>query len=919
MLGREAEWARVERGLGALLDGGVVIALEGAPGIGKTTLWQAGITRARERGFTVRATAPGQPDTDLAFAGLGDLLQGLPDQVVSGLPEPQRRALALALLIDGDTDAAPDTRALPRAVVTVLRGLAVRAPLLVAIDDEQWLDPPTARVLAFALPRVRDAPVGVLIARRPATDGALWPALVDDHRDDAVQRISVEPLGAPAIGGLLTARLGHRLARPVRQRVYAVSGGNPLYALAIAREADQPVDHGGEVAIPQTLAAAIARRLDGIGDVAGAALLAVAAASHATLALVQAVTDGFALSDLDAAVSDEVIVIAGDQIRFTHPLLASAHYSAAPAAHRRAVHRRLAAVLEDPQQRARHLALGAEAPDGQIAAAIEHGATVAAGRGAPDMAADLLEEAARLTPADAGQVRRLRLIRAAELYEMAGDAARCRALLTTVLPELADGPVRARALLALASATDDFDAGDILLEEAVANARDHDRLRARILLWRGGAASNRGQWAAMVEYGEAARVAAERAGDRGLVARALADLAVDQFFTGRRVDTELVQRALELEDPNDGTSRDSPSGAAARISFWSDDHPAGRRQLQRAIQRGRDHGEQSELGALLFELSLLEWYAGNVELANTLYAASAEASGDDNGLWHVCGQAMFAARRGDLEDAREAAHRAVAIAEAARDVLVGAFPVMVLAAVDLWTGQAEKAHDRLSLLRDSLIAKGFGFLGALSLDMWALDVEALVAMSRLEDAQRIADDLFARARVVANPNATAVAARSQSLILGARGELAAALEQTQTALAAHAQRLLRPELARTLLEHGRLLRRAKQKKAAKDSLEQALAIFDEIGASMWAERTRDELARVGLRRKTYDRLTPAQTRVVELACAGHSNQQIANTLYMSLRTVESHLTKAYREFGVQSRAQLVATLVGQSSREDAGP
>ena len=918
MLGRGAEWAHIEAGLAALPDGGVVIALQGTPGVGKTTLWQAGVAGAREQGFTVLASAPGEPDAGLAFAGLGDLCAGLSDDIVDELPKPQRRALSRALLIEGDTDVAPDPRALPQAVLTVLRGLASRVPVLVAVDDEQWLDPPTARALAFALPRLRDAPLGVLMARRPATDGALWPVLADDHRHEGVVRISVEPLDERTIDALLEARLGRRLSRRASQRVYAASGGNPLYALAIARELRNGAEHG-DVPIPRTLTDAIAGRLDGIGDGATRALLAVAAASHATLALVQAVTDGFALSDLDTAVSTDVIDVSGDRIRFTHPLLASTLYAAAPPGRRRALHRRLAAVIDDPQQRARHLALGAEGPDRAIAAAIEQGASVAEARGAPDIAAELLEEAARLTPADATEIRRLRLLRAGELYETGGDADRSDELLTGLLPELAAGPVRARALLALSLATVNFDAADALLEEALANAQEHDRLRARILLYRSGGSSNRAQFAAMATYAHEAVLAAERAGDSGLLAWALASSADADCFIGRPVDAESLRRAVELEDPSETTSRSSPSGTAARNAFYRDDYASGRPKMQRAIQRARDHGEQYDLGGLQFELSLLEWFAGNVDLAESLQAASREAPQDDHDLWLTYGEALSAVRRGDVELARKAADRAVAIAQAANDLLIEALTIMVLATLDLWAGQPATAHGRLHAVRTSFTATGFGFLGAFTLDMWALDIEALIAMTRLEEAQEVADDLSNRARIVENPNAVAVAARCQGLVLGARGEVTAALEQMHAALAAHEMRLLRPELARTLLEQGSLLRRAKQKNAAKDSLVQALAIYEEIGARLWAGRARDELDRVGLRRQTREGLTPAQARVVELACAGYSNQQIATTLYMSLRSVESHLTKAYRHFDVKSRAQLVATIAGRAAEPSAPP
>ncbi len=898
----------------------MVIALEGSPGIGKTTLWQRAIGQARHLGFAVRATAPGEPDAGLAFAGLGDLLDCLPEQILEDLPTPQRRAVSLALLVDGETGS-PDQRALLRGALGALRSVVATTPLLIAIDDEQWLDAPTARVLGFALPRLRDAPIGVVMTRRPATDGALWAALAADADGDRLLRQTIAPLDLAAVDALLANRIGHRLPRPLVRRIHVGSGGNPLYALAIVRELQNRPDRGGDLPIPRTLADAISRRLHGLGERAQEPLLAVAASSRATLALVDAVTEGFGLSDLDAAVAAEVIEIVGDQVRFTHPLLASTHYAATSASQRRAMHRRIADVVHDPQQRARHLALGAEATSETIATAIEQGAVVAAARGAPETAAELLEEAARLTPADASEVLHMRLIHAAEMHETGGNAPRSRALLQAVIPELGSGPVRARALISLAWSAEDHDAADALLSDALADVHGHPDLETQILLQRSAIASNRGEFVDMSAYAEAALVAARRDSAPGLVALALASVATARFFGGQPVDEEAVRRAMELEDPNGSNCRDSPSGCSALIGFWSDDHASGVPALERVIDRGREHGEQYEVGALLFELGLLEWLAGNVGIAERHHSASRDAMGDQelvtNDLWLRCGEAMFAARRGDLEHASEAANEAVRLAHEANDVLIEALAFMVLAAIELWTGSPEQAHERLCRLREGFIAKGFGFLGALTLGLWATDIEALIALDRLDAAQRVANDLATRAEIAGNPNAAAVAQRCQGLLLAARGDLAAALVRMDAALDAHMQRLLRPELARTLLELGTIQRRAKQKNAAKQSLNQALAIFEEIGASRWAARTRDELQRVGLKRKTQEGLTPAQTRVVELVCAGMSNRQIAGTLYMSPRSVESHLTKAYREFGVKSRAQLVAAIAGQPSRPGA--
>jgi DNA-binding NarL/FixJ family response regulator len=245
---------------------------------------------------------------------------------------------------------------------------------------------------------------------------------------------------------------------------------------------------------------------------------------------------------------------------------------------------------------------------------------------------------------------------------------------------------------------------------------------------------------------------------------------------------------------------------------------------------------------------------------------------------------------------------------------------MVLASIALWTGEPAEAHELLHAVREPFTAKGFGFVGSLSLPLWSWDAEALTACGRLDEAQEIIGDLLQRSRTAENPNGIAIAERCRGLLLAARGEIPGAIEAMDAALASHAQRTLRPELARTLLEKGALQRRAKQKNAAKRSLESALEMFSAIGAPMWEERTRDQLARIGLRRPVVtEGLTPAQQRVAELVAAGMSNREIAATLYMSTRSVESHLTKTYRELGIRSRSQLATALAAtEDTRPDTG-
>ena len=197
---------------------------------------------------------------------------------------------------------------------------------------------------------------------------------------------------------LLEARLNRTISRPLLRRIHRSAGGNPLYALAIALELEARHANGeraDELPVPRTLSDAIELRLGHLDPRASAAMLAVAALSQPTLAMLQAAIPEFTLSDLESAEAAGVIEISGGRVRFTHPVLASTHYASAPSSTRRELHRVLATVIDDEQERATHIALGAEAPDREIADMLEDAAAVAARRGATEAAAQLLEDAAR--------------------------------------------------------------------------------------------------------------------------------------------------------------------------------------------------------------------------------------------------------------------------------------------------------------------------------------------------------------------------------------------------------------------------------------------------------------------------------------------------------------------------------------------
>ena len=920
VFGRESERARLEQllGGGGDGDGPSGLLLEGVPGIGKSTLLRDAVAEARRWGWRVIASAPGEADRELAFAGLGDLFDGVAEETLVGLPDPQRRALSAALYLSDARGAAADPDALPRAVLSTLRRLVGGGQLLVAIDDEQWLDPASRRVLAFALGRLRDESICVLIARRPGGDDGVWSALGHAVTRERLWSIEVQPLDQPSTARLIAQQRGASPPRPVLRRIHEVSGGNPLYALTIARDAfgRDGATTADELSIPTTLIDAMSGRLAGLEPAAEEPLLIAAARTDPSLSMIRSVLPDFSVADLDDAIAEGIVEFNGDRLRFTHPLLASAVYLRAAPAVRRALHRRLASTFAPAsEEHAHHLALGAEAPDHRTAMVLEQAADQAAGRGAPEVAATLLEHAARLTPADAVDALRLRRVRAAERHFDSGDAARARRTLESVLPELPAGTIRARGLLQLAKVRfDDFEVARELAEQGLIDGVGDERLAAQIESLLGELGTNLGDQTAANHHARAAVGHAERSGDSGLLAQTLAFVGMTAFFAGDGIQEALMARAVALEGQADGvTSYYIPGSSLGFQLLWSDELSRARPFLERSLRRSVDRGEEYDRSGILFHLAHLEWEAGNRDAARGYTDAFIETTRqqadeqiDAYLLWL---QAFIAVRRGDLSEAMRRGNDAAELATRVGDAFIQAFASAILAMVELAQGQPDRAHDRLPPLREGLLGEGRGFIGSLTLGLWTTDIEALITGARLDEASETLDDMHRRTSASSNPHAVAVEHRSRGLLVAARGETEAAIRSMELALAEHARRTMPLELGRTLLEKGTLERRVRRKSAAKRSLEQALTVLEPLEAGILIARARDELGRVGLRRAARTGgLTPAQTRVAQFVVSGLTNREIAAMLYMSTRTVETHLTKIYRELGIRSRAQLAGAM-----------
>jgi predicted ATPase len=304
IVGRERERARIDAFLERAAEAPAVLVLNGEPGIGKTTLWRLGVERAQERGFKVLTASVGHAERELSFAALGDLLAPVVEDLGS-LPAPQRRALRVALLLEEPRGTPPDERALGTAMLGLLIAVAEKAPLLLAVDDVQWLDDSTRSVLRFAL---RRAPVAVLLAQRAGDTG-----LALDESDV----IEVSSLGVAELDRILRAQLRAEFVRSTLVGIERASGGNPFFALEVARALvalPRPPRPTEPLPVPANLRELVSARLERLSPSARASALLAAAAARPTLTLLER-AGAVALDELLAA---DVLMADGERIRFAH-------------------------------------------------------------------------------------------------------------------------------------------------------------------------------------------------------------------------------------------------------------------------------------------------------------------------------------------------------------------------------------------------------------------------------------------------------------------------------------------------------------------------------------------------------------------------------------------------------------------------
>ena len=916
MVGRERELALIQEVLSAIGSGARSIHLHGEAGIGKTTLWQHILESAAGLGFRVLATRPTEAEARLSFLGLTDLLGPLFDEIGQDLPPPQRSAVGAALFRSSGQAGEPEPLAVSLGTLALLRAAAATGPILVAVDDTPWLDDPSATALEFVARRLEAERIVILAAERTGTDADATGRLVSAMPHDRVTAIRLPPLSMADVDRLLAAVLGLELPPSVLTRLYRTSGGNAFYAVEIGRALQRrgDVQSGAVLAIPDTLSALLRDRLDALSPAGTDVVEHAAALSQPTRKLLAGLLgDKVADDGVAEAMAANVLAVEPDGIRFTHPLLAAELYAGLGDAQRRDLHRRLAEVVTEPEEHARHAALAAEGPNEAVAAELERASEHAYARGAPDAAADLVERALTLT-ADARQ--RVRRLQAAARYHLrAGDIARARNALENALATAEPGNERASVLLQLGEVRalmDDWVAGERMFNEALVEVGDDVAMQVEIRLQLGGVSHITGRnWAAGADHVFEAMRRAEALGDPAVLARTFGPYLTWRHLTGADVPADAEARAAEL-DPWAGHIRtmDRAEFDIANIRY-DDDLEAFERLYRWGIQRAEELGDYSSLPFLLANLTWADFLRGEVDVAfERLQRAErlARATGQKTALGAVLvGWTQLHARLGNAEEAWANGHHLLELVAETGWVQGEPHARATLAVLELSRRSPDAA---LAVIEPYGVPPG---TQGVPWVLWQLPwhAEALIALGRLDEARAIVDGWVRHAPFKASAMRMRSFTRLAALIEVAEGSSDEADGLLQAAEQAFAAAGNRWSVARTALVAAEIHRRARRRAKARDALVTARDTFEALNARLWAAYAREQLDRVTGSRERAGGLTPTELQVAELAAQGMTNREVGDRLFMSHHTVEAHLTAAYRELGVRSRVELAATLAAR--------
>ena len=913
-VGRTAERARIDRLLSEVRAGrGAALTLRGPPGIGKSTLLADVCDRAD--GMQLLSAFGVESESELPFAALSALLRPLLPRL-GELAPPYRAALERALGLT--PEGAPDRFGIGVATLNLLTLAAEESPVLVTVDDAQWVDAPSADVLLFAARRVARDPVVMLFAVRE-DGGVTFDA-------PGVSDLPLSGLDRDACRTLLEEALGAPLPWSTVDRLRDATGGNPLALVELPSLVDHERFASGEgpelpVPVGPRISRAFARRIRELPGDAGRALAYAAVSETGDMAEIGGVLRRLGL-DSSALAPAEVaglVTVGAGRLTFRHPLLRAVAYQDMSGPERRIAHLAFAEVLAGDASRTRrawHLAAAVVELDEGIASELEMAAAEAHERAAPAAAGTALAAAARLSPDEHDRVRRL--LAAAENFHLAGRGRDAERVLADALALASDPMTRSdvnhlRSRVVLMDSPCLENRSRLLAESARVSAADPVRAAA-MLIDAAFTSLMAGEPREMLELGRRAHPVADRVGGTLALCSCYA-LGAGLVLTGQEDEAApLLARAEALVEAEDSVAAGYLAVSLAQSCNWRSDHVRGRDLADRIIGRAR---RDSFLTVLPFALAVLaeaQFHLGDWKsayAAGTESVSLAEEFGQRAELANsLVRLAHIEAGQGREDDCREHARRAMALASELQVHSVTTLAGTTLGFLELSLGRHDDAIARLEPTGRTAIEAGLRQPGVA---MWAVDLAEAYARAGDPKRARITLDRFSELSLRPGRFAALAAASRVRGLLAPGDEYVEAFAE---ALRWHDLAPLPLEIARTRLCFGERLRRGKRIGEARDMLRAALDAFEALGACRWADRARSELEASGEHRRARvdpaSDLTPQELQIAMLVVEGLSNREAASTLFISPKTVEVHLTHIYRKLGVRSRTQLARELHARS-------
>jgi DNA-binding CsgD family transcriptional regulator len=896
------------------------LLIGGEAGIGKTTLWLDSLERAHQCGFRVLTARAGQLETALAYTTVGDLLSEVAAPHMASIPDMQLQALNRVLMREDDDGPETNQRMIAAAFKSVVEALAADTPTLIAVDDVQWLDSSSRSVLAYAVHRVKSR-VGVLLTERHEHDHATAMSWLRPAATGEAMRLRVSPLSSKELHALIEQKLGRSFPRPTMARIATISGGNPLYALELARAIDADPD-GGQQVFPRTLAELVQIRIGRLGATALDVLVAAACVPAPTVDLLADVTETSVdqvVALIEEAEDAGIVVIDGNRLGFTHPVLARGVYLNAAAAQRRYWHRAWSGVLREPESKARHLALAANSSDQATLDALDEAAAVVRARGAPAAAAELLDLAIGL-----GGDTPMRRFAAAEHHLRSGDAARARVVIEPGIAAMPPGPMRALMKFGysvIVMHTEGYTQAIDVLTEAIDDASSAPPVLVVVRMMLAFAQINDGVCEPALQQARDALAEAEAMAEPALISQALAVWTFVSFNCGLGYDEVGMKRALELEDQEgDVPIPFQASAIHALMLAWTGRLEQSSAALEALGNRLVQRGGELELLFVSYNSAMVSVWRGRYAEASTFSEETFQRTEEiGGGAMRAIGLAVRGWVSAHAGRAQEARADLTAVLEWAqgRGATSWWYGVAVtgLGRLDVSEGRYAEALDAFAPLLAIADAETATELSRM--DCLPDAIEALIVMGRIEAADTLIDRLDRNGRAFDRAWMLAAAGRCRGMRLAATGDVDAALDAVQQAVG-ELERLPMPlEYARTQLLLGQLHRRRRQKHASATALIEALRTFEQLESPVWAARVRAELARTNVSHAGKVDLTPTEQRVAELAADGLSNRDIAAAANVAIKTVEANLSRVYRKLGVRSRVELGRRMDQLAPRADA--